>query len=195
MTVAQSKVTITKFQIKGFAQLEKALHALTDDNFRTNALRAAGRKSMSPLLAALKAAAPLLQETSILPTGSVKNALRDGIKLRISANKNPKLSKSGKSVTRASKAEFRAVIATGQVSAGYALVSEYGRKETEITRYSAFGRVTKSYNVMLPTLQPKPWMRPTFDKHVAKVLTTFRSELRLQVVKKAKSQAKKRIKK
>ena len=187
-----NKIKITQYKITGFKELESALNELIDDNFRTNALRAAGRKAMNPLKDSLQDAAPTLKESSILPNGSVKNALRDSIRLRISVNKNPKVSKSGKSITKASKNEFRAVIATGQEAAGYAVVSEYGRKETPIRRYSAFGRVVAAYEVDLPTLIPKPWMRPTFDKMKGDVLFTVRDELGKQINKKAQAQARKR---
>lgn len=194
MANTKNKVVITKFKILGFPDLEESLASLTDKNFRTNALRAAGRKSMTPLKEDLMAAAPILKETSILPTGSVKNALKDSIRLRISANKNPKITKSGKSITKASKNEFRAVIATGQEAAGYAVVSEYGRQETPINRYSAFGKVVAAYEVNLPTLVPKPWMRTTFDANKARVLTTFGKELKRGVTKQAKKQARLRAK-
>jgi hypothetical protein len=190
--VKKGIVSISKFKISGFKQLEKGLNELTDGKFRVAALRAAGKAALTPLKEALVDAAPILKETSILPTGSVKNALKDSIRLRQKVNKNPKLSKNKKRITNATKSEYRGIIATGKEAAGYAIVSEYGRKQTTINRYSAFGKVTAAYEVDLPKLDPKPWIRPTFDKNVANVLFRFRRKLAEEITKKAKAQERKR---
>jgi len=195
MASVRPKIAITQYSITGFKQLEQGLNALTDANFRTNALRSAGRKAMAPVKDAMVAAAPTLKETSILPTGSIKDALKDSIRMRVSVNKSPKMTKAKKpKITKASKSELRIVIATGKEAQGYAIVSEYGRKETQINRYSAFGKLTQAYEVTLPTLVPKPWMRPTFDRMKGDILFTFRKELSKEIIKKAKAQARRKAK-
>ncbi len=184
------KITIEQFKFRGFKKLEKALEQLTEDNFRQNALRASGRAAMQPLLEQLKNEAPRLKSTSILPKDKLPNALADGLRMKVSVNKNPKVTKTGK-VTKASKSELRVVITTGKESEGYALVSEYGRKETPIYRYMVFGRQVPAFQVMLPTLEPKPWMRPTFDRMKGDTIFKFRQELKKQIAKKAKAQERK----
>ncbi len=194
-------MAFVKYRFLGLKQVGRALDSLTEPKFRQQALRAAGKAAMTPTLAALKTAAPRLKNTSILPnknaSGDVLAAgdLADGLKLTVSTPKQPKLNKRGTKVTDATKNELRARIMTGRKSKHYAVVSEYGRDETTVTKYSVFGRpVLGGFQATLPAIQPKPWIRTTFDQQKGDMITTFSQSLGKAIQKKAKQQYKRQKK-
>lgn len=180
--------TLIRYKTHGFDTLAKALDNLTEPKFRSQALRQAGRKAMTPTLTLLKNAAPVVKNPKKLPKGARVGQLRDSLTLRVSAPVQPKFSKKGKA-TKASKNELSAAIYTGRAAEDFALVSEYGRKETVITRYHVFGRPALAYEAILPKLTPKPWMRPTFDKDKGNIVDRFAKELGEAIARKARQQA------
>lgn len=178
-----------KYKMEGFKELNKALNGLTEPKFRQQALRTAGRKSTDQLLSALKSAAPVIKNADTLPEGSYAGELRDSIRRTVSTPKQPKLTRSGKKITKASRHELRVIITVGNSKVDYAPISEYGREETPIMRYSIFGRPVLGFETKLPALPAKPWIRPTFDASKGKVIDSFQKELTDSIKKKAKQQA------
>ena len=181
--------SVIKYKTQGFSELSKALDALIEPKFRSQALRIAGRKSMTPLLVALKSAAPISKYPTKLPTGARPGLLRDSLTMRVSAPVQPKIGKRG-SVTKASRHELSVAIYTGREADSFAIISEYGRKPTTVTRYSAFGRPVLGFEQTLPKIEPKPWMRTTFDAMKAGVLDDFKRELGKSIEAKVRQQQK-----
>lgn len=177
-----------KYKTKGFKELSKALDGLTEPKFRSQALRVAGRKAMQPTLSKLKAAAPVVKQPSKLPKTARVGQLRDGLRLTVRAPVQPRISKRG-TVTKATKRELSASIYTGTESSSFAIVSEYGRKEHTVVRYSAFGRPVLAFEQKLPMLEPRPWMRTTFDSDKANIVDRFRQELGKSIERKIRQQA------
>ena len=161
-------MAVSKYKVKGMKELSKALDGLTEPKFRKAALRKAGKTSMSPVLTAVKAAAPVWTNLSTLPKGSAPAALKRDIKMSTSVNVTPKVSKSGK-ISKASRNELKVTIKTGKNTEKYALVSEYGRDEHSFLKYTVFGQPVFAFTATLPQLKPDPWMRPTFDRMQEKV--------------------------
>lgn len=182
-------MTWLKYKTQGFKSLSKALDNLTEPKFRSQALRRAGRRAMEPTLAKLKAAAPRIKNPEKLPKGVTPGELANGIKMSVSAPVQPKFTgKTGK-LTKASEHELKVTIYTSTKSASYALVTEYGRQETPIMRYTVFGRPVLGFQAKLPKIEARPWMRPTFDQDKANIIDRFRDELGKSIEWKAKQQA------
>ena len=173
--------------ITGLIDFEKALDELIEPKFRQQALAAAGRAAMKSVLPDIKAAAPVMQNPEKHPNGKPAGELKNSIKLRVSTSVAPKISKGGK-VTKATLKEMSATIRTGKAAKDYAVVTEFGRRSFEITKYSAFGKATMPYKAILASIEARPWMRPTFAAHENSVLNIFISELGKAITKKAKSQ-------
>lgn len=179
-----------KYKTKGFKELAKALDNLTEPKFRSQALRKAGKAAMTPTLHALKSAAPVIKNPEKLPKGMKPGELSDGIKMVVSAPVQPKFTKKTGKITKASEHELKVTIYTGKGAESYAIVSEYGREETPIMRYHVFGKPVLGYKSKLPAIEPKPWMRPTFDKEKGDIVDRFAKELTKSIEWKVKQQNK-----
>lgn len=182
-------MAVVKYKVLGMKQTSKALDGLTLPKFRKAALRKSGVVSMAPVLSALQSAAPTLKSTSILPKGSMPNALRNDLTMKKSVNVSPRVSKSG-NVTKASRNELLVTITTGKVTENYALVSEYGRVEFKFMKYTVFGKPVLGFEAVMPSITPRPWMRTTFDGMQQRTSRKFSSELGKQVMIQANKQKK-----
>lgn len=182
-------MAVVTYKINGMKETSKALDQLTVPKFRKAALRKAGKTAMSPVLSALKSAAPVWTDTSTLPKGAAPAALKNDLKQSISVNVEPRVGKSGK-VTKASMNELKVTIKTSKKTEDYALVSEYGREEHSFTKYTVFGKPVLGFTATLPKLTPKPWMRTTFDGMQKTVSKTFANELSKAIIFQAAKQKK-----
>jgi HK97 gp10 family phage protein len=170
----------------GFKELEQALDALTEPKFRAAALRAAGKKTMIYLEPRISDACPV--ETNV-ESGTPGGRLKNSIKSSVSIGKI-KTSKTGK-VSKSNKHEMSARVTAGDPKNGvdYAIITEYGREETNIQRQTVFGKhVAVPFDVTLPAIAPIPWMRTTFDSNKNQIILTFKDELSDAITKKAKQQ-------
>jgi hypothetical protein len=176
-------------RINGMVETGKALKGLTEPKFRKAALRKAGKVAMSPVLSAVKTSAPAFTNLSKLPKGARPMALKNDIKMSVSVNISPSLSKSGK-ITKSSQSELRVIIKTGKETEKYALVSEYGRVAHSFMKYTVFGKPVLGFVATLPELKPEPWMRPTYDRMQTAVAQNFADELAKSIIVQAKKQKK-----
>lgn len=184
-------MSITTSKFTGFKDLSKALDALTEPKFREQALRIAGKKAMVYLKPKIENACPIEKNVeSGKPGGRLKNSIKSSVSIG-----KLKTSKSGK-VNNSSKHEMSARVTVGDPKSGvdYAIVTEYGREETNIRRYTVFGNPVLGFDVKLPAIEAKPWMRTTFGQNKHRIVLTFQKELANSIKKKAKQQSN-RIKK
>lgn len=180
-------VVIKKFPIRGFKELQRALLGLTEPKFRKAALRRAGKAAMKPVHQDAMRNAPFLSDKIRNPNTPI-GLLKTDIKMSTRVNINPSIHKNGK-VRKTSKHELSVMVKTTKKTEDFALTIEYGRDEFVITRTVAFGKATKEYVTIAPETKPQPFMRPALDDNYLKVFRGFRDELRKEIAKQAKAQA------
>ncbi len=113
--------------------------------------------------------------------------LKTDIKMSTRVNIRPSTMKSGK-IRGTTKHELSVMVKTGKKTEDFALIVEYGREEFVITRVVAFGKDTKEYVTITPSVEPQPYMRPALDSNYDAVFKSFRTELRKEIAMQIKKQ-------
>lgn len=181
-------VLIKEYRLLGFKELGFALNSLTEPKFRKAALRRSGKAAMQPVYNDAKRLAPTLKDKGRNPD-VVSGILKNDIKMSTRTNIRPSKTKSGK-IRTSSKHELSVMVKTGRQSEDFALIVEYGRDEFVITRTVVFGKDSKEYATISPSVEPQPFMRPALYDNYDRVFKIFRQELEMEIAKQAKKQAK-----
>lgn len=182
-------LSVRKYRLLGFKELDKALESLTHPKFRRAALRRSGKAAMQPILEAAKAKAPTLQNAE-KGSQATKGLLKNDIKMSTRVNITPNIQKNGK-IRKTSKHELSVMVKTGKKTEGYALVIEYGRDESVYIQSSVvFGKKTKEHAKTTPAFKAQPFMRPAMDENASEVFLIFRRELEKEIASQVKKQAK-----
>lgn len=179
-------VSITKYRLKGFKELDTALTNLTEPKFRKAALRRAGKAAMKPVMDSAIQNAPTLKDKTRNPNTPV-GMLKNDIKMSTRTNIRPKTMKSGK-IRTTTKHELSVMVKTGKQTEDFALVVEYGREEFVITRVVVFDKKSREYVTISPEVKPQPFMRPALYDNYDKVFRLFRDELTKEIARQAKAQ-------
>lgn len=179
---------------KGLKELSKSLDALTEGNFRKNALMTAGRVAMRQILADAIMNAPMLSPENIPKNKNLTvGTLKKSIKYRGSFSKQPIIETKGRNKNKIrplSKHEYVGMVYTGKEANDYAVALEYGRQEFTVVRIHVFGRKVNPYEATMVEMKPNPYMRKALDDNKDSAVTIFMNELSTQIFKKAKAQKK-----
>lgn len=181
-------VSVTKYRLLGFKELDTALKQLTEPKFRKAALRRSGKKAMEPVLADAKRLAPTLKDKERNPH-TESGLLKNDIKMSTRTNIRPSVTKSNK-IRNSSRHELSVMVKTGKQTEDFALFVEYGREAFVITRTVTYGKQTKEYVTISPEVEPQPFMRPALYDNYDSTFKIFRDELAKEIGIQAKKQAK-----
>ena len=169
-------VTIERVNVNGLTELEAALKNLYIPKFRRAALRKSGKEAMKPVLRDAISNAPIGHGT-----------LKSDIKMRAVVNSEP-TTNSG-NVTSNKRNEMDISVRTGKSSEEYALVTEFGRQEFEVTKTTAFGKSVNPFTTTVSSLKPQPFLGPALRSNSNLVLSTFSDELGKAIITQARKQA------